>query len=474
MGTGIAGSLWVKLGLDSKQFDRGVGTAQGRISRFERGIASARNAMVALGSAYVVGRMVKGVVDAFAEQEQAVISLRAALEATGRGGAAALDTLTKRAAELQKVTTHGDEAVIKATASFAQLATALDARELADAQKAIIGIADTFLGGDVNNAALLLGKTLGSTTNALTRYGITIDTSATQSEKLAQVLAQSDVFFRVSQERATSLSGRIEQLKNKFGDLKEEIGAQLLPVLDALLPVLNTMIEGITQYFLPNLRAFVGGIQMMGADLAVFVAQAKEAITALKFWDKGAQIDAHRRVVEMRQAAREVKEEIVGMQAAFSGLGTPTMGATPAAVTPTTATVSPVFSPDQLQAALVPMQNMRREVGGLGANMVELSAGSKAYFDKLREGFNRTQELAMTFADSFSLAIVDSMKTGMDAFTQFANHAIRELLRIAAKAAVLRIIGSVLPGFGQAATAGNMLYSMNRAQNLNVVQGIPS
>lgn len=161
---------------------------------------------------------------AFQVQEDAVVTLRASLIATGKDGAESLDRLTASAAALQQQTKAGDESIIKATASLAQLAPALDVEGLEQAQSAIIGIAETFTKGDLENAALLIGKSIGSTTNALTRYGIQVDTTATAQEKLAQIVAQSSTFFDVAQAKAGSTIGVLAQLGNAFGDLKEAIG----------------------------------------------------------------------------------------------------------------------------------------------------------------------------------------------------------------------------------------------------------
>jgi hypothetical protein len=184
----------------------------------------------AIAGAFAARRILRGITDvinAFSVQEEAVISLGAALEVTGKQGAENLDLITRRAAELQQVTTKGDEAIIAATSSLALLATELSAADLARAQEALIGIADSFLKGDVENAALLVGKSIGSTTNALTRYGINLDTAATQQEKLDAVMEQSARFFEVSKRRTDSIAGATGQLSNAFGDLKESIGEML-------------------------------------------------------------------------------------------------------------------------------------------------------------------------------------------------------------------------------------------------------
>ncbi|KKL78318.1 hypothetical protein LCGC14_2026030 [marine sediment metagenome] len=174
---------------------------------------------------------IKKSITAFNVQETAVANLRASLVATGKDGAASLKQLTDSASEFQRVTTAGDEAIIAATASMALLAPALDTAALKDAQSAIIGIAETFTKGDLESAALLIGKSVGSATNALTRYGIQVDTTATQQEKMAQILAQSGNFFEVAKAKALSTGGAMQRLGNFIGDLRETIGGLMIDIV---------------------------------------------------------------------------------------------------------------------------------------------------------------------------------------------------------------------------------------------------
>lgn len=199
---------------------------RGNLTKVKNAVFSLHGAMMALGSAAIV-RIGSSLIKAFGVQESAVIKLNAALRATGRYTEEASRQIQQQAAELQKLTIHGDEATIAATASMLMLADKIPVSQLEDAQKAIIGIADTFMGGDLNNAALIIGKTLSSTTNALTRYGIEVDTSASQQEKLAQITEQSIGFFEVSEESTSALTHQMEQLGNALGDSKELFGEAL-------------------------------------------------------------------------------------------------------------------------------------------------------------------------------------------------------------------------------------------------------
>lgn len=245
MATKTAAKLQISMSFRDAGYERGLRkarrdtrTTQSAIQRLTPSIsglgaaaAAAGGAMAAIFGARELFRAGKKAVDLFSEQEDAVAALKAALVATGKEGSQNLDLITKAAARVQKQTRAADEELINASATLAQLAPQLNASELARAQEAIVGIADTFLEGNIRNAAVLVGKAIGSSTNALVRYGIEIDTAASQQEKLAQLLESTGSFFDVSKAKAKTFGGQVAQLKNFFGDMGEVLGEALLPPL---------------------------------------------------------------------------------------------------------------------------------------------------------------------------------------------------------------------------------------------------
>ncbi len=101
---------------------------------------------------------------------------------------------------------------------------------------------------DVQTAMSLVGKTIGSSTNALTRYGIEIDTSGTKAEKLAQVTqALTDKFGGMAEAAADTATGSLTQLSNTMGDLKEAYGRSIAegiqPFVEGLKNVVTQMVE---------------------------------------------------------------------------------------------------------------------------------------------------------------------------------------------------------------------------------------
>jgi len=234
-------SLIVRFAGDNKELARTVGRVEASFKRVGRSAKSvAGGAVKAFGTltaavgvlGYAMNRLF---VQPYGQQQEAVESLRTALIATGKDGTKALSSLTAEASRLQAATTFGDEAILKASASLATLAPSLDAAGLERAQTALVALADTFFKGDLESAATALGKTLGSTTNALARYGIQITNSAAPaSEKLAEIMGSATMgaAFEVAKTKAETVTGRILQLKNAIGDLQEKIGEILVEVLN--------------------------------------------------------------------------------------------------------------------------------------------------------------------------------------------------------------------------------------------------
>lgn len=218
--------------------DAGFGTVSKRVeaqfSRVSRSILSTNTLFKAAGGTFVarqafgaIAEAVGGLTDAYAEQEEAATSLRTALEATGRGGAESFQLITAEASRLQSITTLGDEAIIKASASLATLVPSLDVEGLKDAQTVVVGLADAFFDGNLDTAALQLAKTLGSSTNALARYGIEIENSAAPAtEKLSNLISDPKLqtAFSVAQAKAEAFGGDLAQLDNATGDLRESFG----------------------------------------------------------------------------------------------------------------------------------------------------------------------------------------------------------------------------------------------------------
>ena len=161
-------------------------------------------------------------VKAWGAQERAVRELAGALKGVGKFSDDALDRLKAFAGELQKVSTFGDETIISVMALGASL-SGLAGKELEDTTVAAIGLSRK-IGVDLRTAMMLLARAVGGQFQLFTRYGISLDETATAQEKLAKVFKVANEGLKIEEELVKSQSGAWERFKNQLGDVFEQLG----------------------------------------------------------------------------------------------------------------------------------------------------------------------------------------------------------------------------------------------------------
>lgn len=114
----------------------------------------------------------------------------------------------------------------------------------------------TAKGMNLSNAADLVAKTLGSSTNALARYGIEVKGTIGSTERLDSLVnGLNNAFGGQAKAAAETGVGALKQLQNAYGDLLETIGSggsgfvnENARFLTALIDVINSkMKEGLEQ-----------------------------------------------------------------------------------------------------------------------------------------------------------------------------------------------------------------------------------
>ena len=203
----------------------------------------AKTAMTA-GAAYFGARgIISGLsasIDLYKKQEMAEKKLEAALGKTSIG-------LLNYAKSLQKVTMFGDEVILEAQAMIASFVK--DEKAIKLATKATLDLAAA-KGFDLVAAADLVSKTLGSSTNALTRYGIEVVGAVGSTERLESLTTNiAAVFGGQASAQALTYTGRIEQAKNELGDMGETIGKELMPFVANLTEGLVDAVGGLMDFF---------------------------------------------------------------------------------------------------------------------------------------------------------------------------------------------------------------------------------
>ena len=159
------------------------------------------------------------------EQEQAEKRLEVALGKTSQA-------LLNQASALQKMTVFGDESIIGVQASIAAFVDSED--QIKKATEATLDMA-VAMGMDLKGAGDLIAKTLGSSTNALSRYGIEVTGAVGSTERLESLTSNvADLFGGQAKAQAETMAGALDQAKNSAGDLGEAIGRKLSPLVKIL------------------------------------------------------------------------------------------------------------------------------------------------------------------------------------------------------------------------------------------------
>lgn len=212
---------------------KGVGKIRGGISKLAKSLVSLKGLFIAALGGIAIKKVLTNSISAWARQENAVKSLNTALKNSGQYSAQTSRALQNQASALQRLTTFGDEAIIEAQAIFTQFGLNLQQTKLLTS--ATLDLAQA-KGMDLKSAADLVSKSVGSSTNALSRYGIAIEGIAGSDERVKQAVENIDkIFGGQSQAAADTMAGKLKQLKNVWGDVFLELtGKALSPIISDL------------------------------------------------------------------------------------------------------------------------------------------------------------------------------------------------------------------------------------------------
>ena len=236
--------LSVALTLNDKQFQSGLRKATKSMTKFGRsmqrtGQSLSRNLTLPLAAFGGVA------VAAFDKQAKAIAQVDAGLRSTGATVGFTSQQLQKMASDLQAKTLFGDEVILKDATAQLLTFTNITGEQFAKTQMAALNLA-TRLDGDLKSASIQLGKALNdpvANLSALSRSGIqfseeqkAVIKSLAETNRLADaqniILEELEKQYGGSAEAAAQAgAGPLLQLKNRLGDLTEDIGRLLLPML---------------------------------------------------------------------------------------------------------------------------------------------------------------------------------------------------------------------------------------------------
>lgn len=247
---------------------------------------------VATAAFGLISAAVVKAVSEFEEQEQATNALTRAMVNQGVYSRELAKTYKDQADELSALTAVGGEEITGAQAILqAHLGEMKVSRELT---RATLDLAQA-KGIDLKTAAEMVGKTIGTSTNALARNGIEVNTNASKQEKLAQVLDAVNSKFGGQAEAATQgLGGGLRVINEIVNNLFETLGGKLAPVIILFVGKLKNLatdtatVDSIMSAFvgtvrlLTNAGVIVSGVfQAVASVLGTGLAAAIESVSAL-------------------------------------------------------------------------------------------------------------------------------------------------------------------------------------------------
>lgn len=179
----------------------------------------------------------------YREAEESTNALSRAMSNAGVYSKELRDAYLEQASSLSKLTTFGDDAIVQAQTTLQTYLKELTITP--ELTKATLDLAAAKK-IDLASAAEIVGKSIGTSTNALMKQGIEIDSTASKQEKLAQVIEQVNSKMGGQAQAAASGLGVFVQLGNSVGELFEALGSKLAPVFTLVGRTLNTLANDTT------------------------------------------------------------------------------------------------------------------------------------------------------------------------------------------------------------------------------------
>lgn len=161
-------------------------------------------------------------IDDAANQEKAFIRLANSMQLAGTYSRESQKDLQNFSFEMEALTGIGDDVIASNLAVLSSL-TQLESEGLKRAQKAAADLASG-IGMDLTAATTLVGKALAGQTSALTRYGITVEKGANETETFTNVMgALESKFAGAAQGAMKTFDGSLLGLLNQFNNFVEAI-----------------------------------------------------------------------------------------------------------------------------------------------------------------------------------------------------------------------------------------------------------
>jgi len=262
----MAKNVNIKLGANITDFESKMKRAQRTFNKTARNLKKVGQQMT-LSLTAPLTAFAAASVKAFDTQAKAEAQLRTALQ----GNETAFKNLTDQAKELQEISLFGDEEIIAQQAYLASLGLTED--KIKDVIRASMDLA-AGTGQTLEFGVKNLAKTFSGLTGELGESIPALKELTTEQLKAGDaVKVVADAFKGQAQAAAEAGLGGVQQLKNSFSDLTEEVGRALMPMLNDLADKLKVIVKGMQDLTAEQIKTKV--------EVGLFVAAIGPAILAL-------------------------------------------------------------------------------------------------------------------------------------------------------------------------------------------------
>ncbi len=255
-----ANELLIRINADAKNAKKAFDDVRDQTKELQSSLNTASLVGAAAFAALATG--VGFAVHAFGEAEQSSNALSQALQNQGLFSAELKDSYKQFAVEASKKSGLDDDAIIKAQAVAQGYLGQV--KITGDLTNAIVDLSTKY--GSLDAAATVIGKTIGTNTNALAREGVEIKANASTQERMQAVLAAINSQYKDQAEAANRASFGVNNLKVAFGNLQENIGSRFAPLLTTINTALTKFIDKVNES--PALLDLITTVTALGLALS--------------------------------------------------------------------------------------------------------------------------------------------------------------------------------------------------------------
>lgn len=193
------------------------------------------------------------------ESEKVTAKLNQALVNTGKYTKETSKALVDYANAMQKKVAFDDESIIAAESSFA--AYGLEQKQIEELTKVTADLAQA-KGMDLASAADLVAKSVGSSTNAMARYGITIEGAAGSSQRVAAAISgMNQIFGGQAESFGKTFPGQVAIFKNEIMNTAGAFTQYLMPAFTAGIGYANKLLSSFNQFITSSgMAEFMGKV----------------------------------------------------------------------------------------------------------------------------------------------------------------------------------------------------------------------